>query len=81
MPLPQIPKNRPVRLLRKGDLVRIRGGSIRTIGRKGVVFNHPISLDDNVLVLVNGTTWIFHESSLEKLSIKYYYTSIPTSHE
>ena len=76
MPLPQITKNRPIRLLRKGDLVRIRGGSIRTIGKKGVVFNHPMSLDDNVLVLINGTTWIFHAYSLEKLSTRYYYDRI-----
>lgn len=74
MPLPQIPKNRPVRLLRKGDIVRVKIGTLT--GKKGVVFNYPMKLDDTVVAKVNGTTWIFDAYSLEKLSTRYYYDRI-----
>lgn len=56
--------------------MRISRGSIRSIGRNGVVFNHPMSLDDGVGVIIDNRTCIFHASSLEKLSTRYYYDRI-----
>lgn len=74
MPLPQIPKNRPIRLLRKGDIVRTKMGAFT--GKNGFVSNYPMSKDDGVGVIIDNRTWIFHAYSLEKLSTRYYYDRI-----